>query len=239
MIKEIKVMRMITNDEILEFMRETAYKPMTYQELEKQFKIENAEQFKLFLKMLNELEEEGEIIRTRGERYGVPERMNLLRGQLQVHQKGFAFLLPADKTNPDVYIHANSLLGGMNKDTVLARINPKEGSGDKRVEGEVVRIIKRANDRIVGTFEEHGAYAFVIPDDKRIVRDVFIPKEAFHNAVIGTKVVVRLVQYPEGRAAAQGEVIEVLGHKEDPGVDIMSVIRKYGVPETFPEEGLN
>ncbi|TBL69793.1 ribonuclease R [Paenibacillus thalictri] len=226
---------MIDDEQLLSFMRETAYKPMTYQELEKHFGIESAEEFKQFLKLLNKMENEGLILRTRNERYGVPERMNLLRGKLQAHAKGFGFLLPDDKDYPDVYIHANDMAGAMNGDIILVRITSKSASGG-RMEGEVVRVVNRANSQVVGTFQNHDTYAFVIPDDKRIVRDIFIPLEKFHGAMDGHKVVVNLVHYPEGRAAAEGEVIEILGHRNDPGVDIISIIRKYQLPEAFPDE---
>lgn len=226
---------MIKETELLSFMRETAYKPMTYQELEQHFQISDAVEFKEFLKLLTRLEQEGQIILTRTERYGVPERMDLVRGRLQVHAKGFAFLIPEDKEHPDVYVHANDLKSAMNGDTVLVRVSSKSAGGGK-LEGEVVRIVNRAVTQIVGVFQNEESFGFVVPDDKRINRDILIPKEAFQGAVTGDKVVVRIVQYPEGRAAAQGEVIEILGHKDDPGVDILSIIRKHQLPEAFPEE---
>jgi ribonuclease R len=227
---------MMNNEqELLDFMRETAYKPMTYQELEKNLGIQNAEEFKQFLKMLNKLEDEGKIIRTPNEHYGVPERMNLLRGKLQAHAKGFGFLIPDEKGHPDVYLHANDLKSAMNGDIILVRITSKSEHGG-RMEGEVVRIVDRAVTQIVGTFEDHEAYAFVVPDDKRINRDIFIPKGGYQGAVSGQKVVVRIVSYPEGRSAAEGEIVEILGHKNDPGVDILSIIRKHQLPEGFPDE---
>jgi ribonuclease R len=226
---------MVTEQEILDFMRETAYKPMTYQELEKHFELDGAEEFKQLVKQLNELESRGEIIRTRTDRYGVPERMNLLRGQLQLNPKGFGFLLPDDKEHPDVYIHANDLQGAMNGDTILVRVTSKGVHGG-RLEGEVARVVIRKNTRIVGLFESFESYAFVIPDDKRIIKDIFIPREKFHGAVTGQKVVVDIVKYPDSRSAAEGEVVEILGHKDDPGVDILSIIRKHQLPEAFPEE---
>ncbi|CAM3004567.1 ribonuclease R [Paenibacillus sediminis] len=226
---------MITEQILLDFMRETAYKPMTYQELEQHFQIEDAAEFKQFLKLLNELEQEGKIILTRTERYGVPERMDLLRGRLQAHAKGFAFLIPDDRDHPDVYIHANDLKSAMNGDIVLVRVNEKGSAGGK-MEGEVVRIVKRAVTQVVGVFQNHEAFGFVIPDDKRINRDIFIPKTGFNGAVDGEKVVAKIVNYPEGRSSAEGEIIEILGHKDDPGVDILSIIRKHQLPEAFPDE---
>lgn len=226
---------MITEQMLLDFMREKAYKPMTYQELEQHFGIEEAEDFKNFLKMLNRLEEEGAIIRTRANRYGVPERMNLIRGKLQAHPKGYGFLIPEDPRQPDVYIHANDMRGAMNGDTIMVRILSK-GVGTQRLEGEVARIVSRGNQQIVGTFQPHDGFGFIIPDDKRINRDIFVAKENYNGAVDGQKVVAEIIKYPEGRAAAEGRVVEILGHKDDPGVDILSIIRKYQLPEAFPEE---
>ncbi|MFC4098407.1 ribonuclease R [Paenibacillus xanthanilyticus] len=225
---------MITEQQLLEFMQESAYKPLTYQELAERLGSEDAQSFKSFLVLLNTLEDEGKILRTSNDRYGLPERMNLLRGRIQAHAKGFAFLLPEEKDHPDVYLHANDLKSAMNGDTVLVRVTAKTGAG--RMEGEVVRIVQRAVTQVVGTFENHEAYGFVVPDDKRINRDIFIPKGEFKGAVSGQKVVVRIVSYPEGRSAAEGEIIEILGHKDDPGVDILSIIRKHGLPESFPDD---
>lgn len=232
-IKEVHQMR--TELEILDFMRETAYKPMTYQELGEQLHITDKQELKLLLKVLIELEQDGSIYRNRNDRYGVPERMNLIRGRLQAHAKGFGFLIPEDKEQVDIYIHANDLHGAMNNDTLFVRVTGKSNNGKQ--EGEVVRIITRANTQIVGTLESTENFTFVHADDKRINKDIFIPTKSMMGAVNGQKVVVRIVHYPEDvRAAAEGEIIEILGHKDDPGVDILSIIRKHQLPESFPDE---
>lgn len=228
---------MITKELLLGFMREDAYKPMTYQELEQHFGIEDAEEFREFMNMLNALEEAGEVVLTRTQRYGVPERMDLLRGRLQTHAKGFGFLIPEDREHADVYINANDMLSAMNGDTVLVRIASRRSS-NARMEGEVVRVVKRAITQIVGTYQDEESFGFVLPDDKRITRDVFIPAGRAGGALNGQKVVVEIISYPEGRSAAQGQVIEVLGYNSDPGVDILSIIRKHQLPESFPEEVL-
>ncbi|TCZ75975.1 ribonuclease R [Paenibacillus albiflavus] len=226
---------MITEQDILTFMRETAYRPMTYGELEKHFGIQRAEDFKQFLKVLNELENKGFILRSNNDRYGVPERMNMLRGRLQAHAKGFGFLIPDDRDQQDIYINAADMHTAMNGDTILVRITSQSPSGG-RTEGEVVQVISRANTQIIGTFQSNGTFGFVIPDDKRVNRDIFIPEGSFQGAVNGQKVVAKIVSYPEGRAAAEGQIVEILGHKDDPGVDILSIIRKYNLPEAFSEE---
>jgi len=226
---------MRTEIEILDFMRETAYKPMTYQELGEQLHITDKQENKLLLKVLIELEQEGSIYRNRNDRYGVPERMNLIRGRLQAHAKGFGFLIPEDKEQVDIYIHANDLHGAMNNDKLFVRVTGKSNNGKQ--EGEVVRIITRANSRIVGTLESTENFSFVHADDKRISKDIFVPAKSLMGAVNGQKVVVQIVHYPEDvRAAAEGEIIEILGHKDDPGVDILSIIRKHQLPESFPDE---
>src|SRR5690606_26504553 len=98
-------------------------------------------------------------------------------------------------------------------------------------------ILKRGRDSIVGTFVAFSEYfGVVIPDDRRITTDIFVPPEARKGATDGQKVVVKIVHYPTGRLSAEGEITEVLGHKDDPGVDIISIVRKHGLPESFPEE---
>ncbi|MGG0823602.1 ribonuclease R [Paenibacillus turicensis] len=224
---------MINEAGLLSFMKETAYKPMTIQELKEHFEYVSKAEISDFKALLDKLELEGQIILTRNGRYGVPDRMGLVKGRLQVHAKGFAFLISEEPDHPDVYVHANDLKSAMNGDIVLVRVNARGTSGGK-LEGEVVRIVSRSITQIVGVFQHNKSYGFVVPDDKRVHRDIFVPMESFLGAVDGDKVVAKIVSYPEGRTAAVGEIIEILGHKDDPGVDILSIIRKHQLPEAFP-----
>jgi ribonuclease R len=221
-------------ERLLTFMRDEAYKPLTVQELEEAFQIEDASQFKEFVKALVAMEEEGLIVRTRSNRYGVPEKMNLVRGKVTAHAKGFAFVVPEDPTLDDIFIPPSELKNAMHGDTVLVRVSSQTSGARK--EGTIVRIIERGITEIVGTYTESKNFGFVIPDDKKIINDIFIPKHATNGAVEGHKVVVRLTTYPEGRMSAEGEVIKILGHKNDPGVDILSIIHKHGLPLQFPED---
>ncbi len=193
--------------------------------------------FKEFVKALVQMEEKGFVVRTRSNRYGLPQKMNLIRGRLIGHAKGFAFVVPEDQPGmDDIFIPPTETNNAMHGDTVLVRVSG-ETSGQRR-EGSVIRIIEHGVQQIVGTYVESKNFGFVIPDDKKFANDIFIPKEASKGAVEGHKVVVKLITYPEGRKSAEGEVIEVLGHKNDPGVDILSVIHKYGLPMAFPDEVL-
>lgn len=227
---------MMKEQEILSFMREQAYHPMTVGELEKAFHIENADDFKELVKMLNQLEERGEVVRTRTNRYGVPEKMNLVKGRLQSHPKGFGFVISETPGADDLYIHANDMNGAMHGDIVLARVE-KQGGGARK-EGRIIRVVERGNQEVVGTFRDETHYGLVIPDDRRLSKDLFIPKGAYNGAVDGHKVVAQITRYPEGRAQPEGVIKEILGHLNDPGVDILSIIRKYGLPEAFPDEVL-
>lgn len=223
-------------DKLLAFMKEEAYKPLTVQELEEAFGIEDSAEFKDFVKALVAMEDQGLVVRTRSNRYGLPEKMNLLKGKLIGHAKGFAFLDPEDPSLDDVFIPPTELKTAMHGDTVLVRVSA-ETSGSRQ-EGTVIRIIERGVKEVVGTYTESKNFGFVIPDDKKIINDIFIPKNAANGAIEGHKVVVKLTTYPEGRMSAEGEVIQILGHKNDPGVDILSVIHKHGLPGLFPEEAL-
>jgi ribonuclease R len=224
-------------NQMLSFMRDEAYKPLSVPELEKAFGITDSSEFKEFVKVLNEMEQNGLIVRTRSNLYGLPEKMDLIRGKVQANAKGFAFIIPEDKTiERDVYVTSSDLNSAMNGDVVLVRLHPK--STGSRPEGQVIRIVERGTSQIVGTYSENKFYGFVIADDKRIPNDIFIPKNANIGAVDGHKVVVKITKYPEGRMNAEGEVVTILGHKNDPGVDILSIIHKHGLPQEFPEEVL-
>ena len=217
-------------------MKEEAYKPLTVAELEEAFGLSDSSEFKEFVQMLNHMEDSGLIVRTRTNRYGVPEKMNLVKGKVQGNAKGFAFIIPEESGEKDIYVNQIDLGGAMNGDTVLVRLHPT--SSGERPEGKVIRIIERGLDNIVGLYVEHDAYGMVVADDKRIANDIFIPKNASKGAVDGHKVVVKIIKYPEGRMSAEGEVIQILGHKNDPGMDILSIIFAHGLPQEFPEEAI-
>ncbi|MBS4200248.1 ribonuclease R [Bacillus sp. FJAT-49732] len=223
-------------EKILSYMKEEAYKPLTVQELEEAFEITDASEFKNLVKALVQMEEKGLVVRTRSNRYGLPEKMNLVRGTLSGHAKGFAFLIPDEVGLDDIFIPPHEKNGAMHGDSVLVRV-ANDTSGSRR-EGAVIRILKRGSEEVVGTYVESRNFGFVIPDDKKIADDIFIPKNASMGAIEGHKVVVKITAFPEERKNAEGEIIQILGHKNDPGVDILSIIHQHGLPLAFPEEVL-
>ena len=223
--------------EILDYFKHNGTKPLAIKELEDLFEMESAQDFKLLVKTLNHLENSGELVRTRKNLYGLPEKMNLIRGKIEMNKKGFAFLIPEDESQDDIYIHSSDLDSAMNNDKVIARIE-KRGVRDNRPEGVVIRVVERANHQIVGTFEKSKSFGFVIADDMRIPNDIFIPKNKAKGAVTGHKVIVEITEFPKDKKSAEGEVVEILGHKNDPGIDILSIIYKHGLKIDFPEEVL-
>lgn len=228
---------MLLNEKILEYMRHEAYKPLTAEDLIEGLAL-TGEDLDAFWDVMKELESSAEIIRTRHDKFGTPERMNLVVGTLSMTSKGFGFVIPARRETQeetDVFIPLSMMMNAMNNDRVVARVNRPAANGKTR-EGEIIRIVERANQRIVGTFESSKSFGFVVPDDPKLGQDIFIPKQHFNGAKIGTKVVVEITQWPQRRRSAEGKVVEVLGFVGDPGVDILSVIKKHDLPMQFPQE---
>lgn len=197
----------------------------------------NKSDYKMFFDILEKMEEQGLLIKTKKKKYGLPEVFGMVTGKVQSTLKGFAFLIPDDRNTKDVFIPASELEGAMNDDRVMVKLTVK-AEGSKRPEGTVIKILERANAEVVGTFEQSKDFGFVLPDHKKINMDIYVPGALSSGAQTGDKVVVKITKWPKGRRNPEGKIIEVLGHKGDPGTDILSVIRKYQLPEDFPRKVL-
>ncbi len=221
---------------IIKLMEEKKYKPMLKEELAIYFNI-GKKDFKDFFKILDNLEKDGLIIKTKNDRYSLIDGDYLVAGTIEGNERGFGFLLPIDKTRPDIFIPAENMNTAMQGDKVIVNIT-KRGEGSKREEGEVLRVIERNKAPIVGTFEDNISFGFVIPDNRAYSYDIFIPKAKTLNAKTKQKVVVEITTYPELGKKPEGRIVEVLGYLEDKGTDILSVIRQFNLPEDFPEKVL-
>lgn len=221
-------------EKILNFMKEAVYKPLSFKELVNILEVPQKD-IQYFKDILEQLETEGKVFKNHRDRYGIPERMNLTVGKLQSSERGYAFLVPDDKLFPDVFISPKAVNGGMHKDRVIVRIN-ESGNLDKRSEGEVIKILERNNQIIVGTYDSNKYFGFVAPDDQRISQDIFIPKGQVTGAKTGQKVVVEITKWPEKGKNPEGRIIEILGFKNKPGVDILSILKGHNLNEEFPEE---
>jgi ribonuclease R len=191
-------------EKILAFMRTEAYKPLSAEDLVESLELKGKELAE-FWPLLDELEANAEIIKTRFEKYGVPERMNLVVGKLAASSKGFAFVLPENPNEEsDVFIAPGAMLSAMHNDRVVARVHHQQLAGKAR-EGEIIRVVSRANTKVVGTFDASRHFGFVIPDDPRLGQDIFIPKSQFNGAKTDSKVVLEITKWPEKKRSAEGK----------------------------------
>jgi ribonuclease R len=196
---------------------------------------------------LGNLERSGEIARIRKNRYVLPAEADLVTGKLQVHQAGFAFLVRENSDEGDIFVAAENTGTAMNGDRVVARITrdaaySRARSASNRPEGRVIRILERAHETMVGTLQQTRNFHYVVPDDPRIVHDVYVQPLPLAGAtrapLPGDKVVVRLEPWESRHVNPEGEIIELLGRASDPGVDMLSIIRKHHLPTEFPDEVL-
>lgn len=226
--KRKKLICQLTEDE--------CYVPMKEKELAlfMQVKPEQRQELK---EVLDELVKEGKLQVTKRGKYlrgdGNAEKFT---GTFIHNSRGFGFV-EIEGRGQDLFIPEEEINGAFHKDMVQVELL-KEKRG-KRQEAKVTAILSHGITRIVGTYDHAGNFGFVIPDDEKIGTDIFVPKERSKGAVTGHKVVVELVNYGDERHKPEGKVVEILGHANDPGVDILSIVKGFGLPEEFPERVLN
>ncbi len=239
-------------EKILALLARKDYRPLDKTDMVRQLGLTGDERIAL-RKILREMERAGEIARIRKNRYVLPAEADLVTGKLSIHQAGYAFLATETPGEPDIFIAAENTGTAMHGDRVVARINrdllPRRAKDRRgRREGRVIRILERARDTIVGTLQHSRNFYYVIPDDPRFVHNVYVrpakdrrsPASAELRrgkqtaATVGDKVVVRLEVWESRHVNPEGEIIEVLGPAAAPGIDMLSIIRKYNLPTEFP-----
>ena len=232
----------LTNDErdheqkegILNLLKDNDYQPMKIKQLALALNV-GKEERPVLDKILEELIRKGKVIRTNRGRYATPDAYNLIPGIFQGHPKGFGFLIPDDPSEQDIFISADGVKGAMHRDHIMCKIIRPEADG-KRAEAEVVEILGRGTNNIVGIYEPSDHFGFVIPDDKKYSKDIFIPKKDSMGAIAGHKVLVEVTDWAEERRNPDGKIVSIIGHVNDPGVDILSIIYQYDLPVEFPED---
>lgn len=221
-------------ERILAYMESEGYVPIKRRDMHAMLSVPQEDREK-FENLINELIAEGRVFETKKGKLASPKDLQMATGTFIGHARGFGFVTP-DAGGEDIFIPASETMGAMQKDRVLYKVLHKAEKG-KKADGVIVRILERGQQRIVGTFEAGSkGYGFVVADDKKIAKDIFISRENTKGAVTGHKVVVEITDYGEDRRNPEGKVIEILGHINDPGVDILSVIRRYELAVEFPEE---
>ncbi len=207
------------------------YKPMRFKELVGFLQVPKSAKNEL-KSTLDQLITKGSIFMDTQGRYKRPGD-DVKIGTFSGTQKGFGFVI-MEGENEDIFIPGEATNGALHGDKVAIVI--KEEQTGKRKEGAVISIIERGKNEIVGTFEKSKNFGFVLPDNQKFAKDIFIPKEHTKGAVTGHKVVVKIINFGDQTQSPEGRIIEILGHVNDPGVDIMSVVRAYDLPVEFPAE---
>ncbi|MBB2182425.1 ribonuclease R [Lachnospiraceae bacterium MD1] len=216
---------------LLELFTNKDYKPLRFKELVGLLQVPRGAKHELKI-VLDQLIAQGKIILDAQGRYRIPGD-DIRVGTFSGTQKGFGFVI-LEGEDEDIFIPGDSTKGALHGDKVMITI--KEEQTGRRKEGAIINIVERGKNEIVGTFEKGKNFGFVVPDNQKFGKDIFIPKEHTKGAVNGHKVVVRITNYGDATMSPEGKVIEIIGHINDPGVDIMSVVRAYDLPVDFPED---
>jgi len=224
--------------ELLRLIGERVHHPATARELAQLLRVPREER-NAFRRQLKALAANGELLQIRGNRYGIPEKMDLVVGKLQTNPSGFGFVVPEHAERgerKDIYIAASNLTEAMHGDRVVARV---ERETPKGLEGRIIRILERSQESLVGRFEvDEGGLGYVVPFDRRVLTDVHVPTGQWLSAEPGEMVLVEITRWPTATRGPVGRVSEVLGNVEEPGVDTQIIIRKFNIPDAHPEEAV-
>ena len=229
---------MTDSRDLLRLIRERVPHPATARELAQVLRIPREERTS-FKRRLKALADSGELLQIRGNRFGLPEKMDLVVGRLHTNPGGFGFVVPeqpAEGERADIYIAASNLTEAMHGDRVVARI---ERHTPKGLEGRIIRILERSQETIVGRYEvADGGLGFVVPFDRRVLTDVHVPTGQSSSAEPGEMVLVEITRWPTATRGPVGRVTEVLGTIDEPGVDTQIIIRKFGLPDVHSPESV-
>ena len=226
---------MLSREQVLQRLRERSHHPASARELIQLLKVPH-EQRATFRRLLKSLVADGELLQIRGNRFGLADRMNVVVGRLQMHASGYGFVVPDAGAERDLYIAAANIKEALHGDRVVARVEHQRGD---RAEGRIIRILERANSRLVGRYEqEESGFGYVVPFDRRVLADVQVPKGEARHAQSGEMVVVELTRWPTATRPPLGHIVEVLGGLDEPGVDTRIIIRKHQLPDAHGDEAI-
>ncbi len=221
----------VRKKKVYDFICSDVYVPMKIKELAIMLAVKHEERPQLE-RILLELQQEGKIVLSRRGKYTKSEEKRLV-GTFTAHPKGFGFVTIPDESE-DIFIPETKVNGAMHMDTVEVIVSP--AATGRRREGTVVKIVERGMKQVVCTYEQSKTFGFGVPDNTKFAKDIFIPQERSKGAVSGHKVVVEITNYGANGKNPEGKVVEILGHINDPGVDILSIVRAYGLPVEFSEK---
>jgi len=206
--------------------------PMQRREIASALDVVSDDSQEILRRRLRAMVRDGQLVETRRQSFGLPARMDLVKGRISGHRDGFGFLIP-DDGGTDLYISSREMRKVLHGDRVLAAVTGTDHQG--RREGMVAEVLERANDNVVGRFVEENGIALVVPDDPRINQDVMIPLRDTLGARPGQVVVAKIVIEPTGRKSPVGKITEILGQSGAPGMATEIAIRSYGLPFEWPD----
>ena len=217
---------------IEEFVGSKGYRSMSVKEMAMVLQVPSRDK-KDFREVLDALEREGKIsIDLKGKIKPLPADVKV--GKYMATQRGFGFVR-VEGEDDDIFIPGSYTKSALDGDTVQVLVK-KEGGEGKRREGQVLNILERGNSVLVGTYTRSRNFGFVTPDNQKFTKDIYVAKAESKGAVTGHKVVVEITDFGDEQRKPEGRVLEILGHVNDPGVDILSVIKAYGLPEEYPDD---
>ena len=216
---------------ILEFMKDSSYVPMKQKERMQVLMVPKKEESS-FHDVLKVLEEEYKIKKNRKNRYSLVEGQ-YIEGIFRGTERGFGFVKPIEEGLEEIYVSGDNTNDCLNGDLVL--VEKMDKTSGRNIEGKIIKILKHERDTLVGTFQKSKNFAFVVPDDRKLGTDLYISKKNFGGAKNNQKVVVKILKFPTKGKNAEGKVIEIIGNRDQPGIDMLSVIKEYNLPYDFPK----
>ena len=219
--------------EVRDVLRESPRGPLKAKDIAKALEVPNRD-YRRFRNFLRKMERTGELYRVKGNRFAVPDKINLAVGILRVTRSGDGFLRPEHPGQTEVFLPSRNHDSAMDGDRIAVRIEGRPP--DRAPIGRVVKVLERGRTTVVGVFRAGRAFGHVKPLDRRISRDVLIPNGKSGDARDGDIVVARVLSFGDRRLNASGEVERVLGQADDPGVDVLAVLHGHGLPAEFPKQ---
>jgi ribonuclease R len=222
-----------STEELLQMMKEED-RPLLLREILRRSGLQKEQRGRV-REILRDLAEEGKVVRIRGNRFGLSSKMSLIVGRVKAHPDGYGFVIPEREGEEDVFISPRNLKEAMHGDRVVARI---ESVRKKGKEGSVIRILERKTRKVVGKFMRAKNYSYIIPEDERILQEVFIPEGETKRARPNQIVVAEITQYPTKRARPEGKITHILGYPDDPEIEPQIIIHKYDLIHRFSSAAL-
>jgi len=228
-VERFGAMDMQLTKQIIKVMSKRGYVPQDIDGLAEFLELPGIDKLEI-KKALDILESEGKVVRTKREKYALPGQLDMVIGDLMANKAGYGFVRTAIG---DIFVPGSKMNGAMHKDKVAVKVSRKRTRQGPRSEGEIVRVIERANDRVVGRYEAHGTISLIVPSDKRIFYRVMVNRNDAMGAKDGDMVVAKIFEYPDGKKEGRGLVTEIIGDETSPTIEIDVIVKEHNLSTEF------